>query len=81
MRFRNRVLTVRLRRGLSQHELMRQSGVSRLTIRRIEQDDGWPAEAGVQLKLCEILNHTRLFWTEREPGDLPPADEDEDEEV
>lgn len=76
MRLRNRVFEIRKALGLSQHQLSRLTGLSRMTIRAIERDMGHEASTDTQRKLCAALNRTDLFWMEREDTDpAAPADE------
>ena len=69
MKMRNRVLATRAEMGISQHELCRRTGLSRLTIRAVERDDGYTPNGAVMLRLSEALgaDMNSLFWSEREP--------------
>lgn len=75
MRFRNRVRAVRVQRALSVAALARRSRVSTQTIFDIERDDGHAPRGMVQVRLCEALNCTSLFWVERTDADPPAPDE------
>jgi DNA-binding XRE family transcriptional regulator len=76
MRLRNRVLATREGLALSQHELSRRTGLSRMTLRAVERDDGYEPNSTVMTMLCEALDAPDLFWWEREPAEpmLEPAE-------
>jgi len=65
MRLRNRVRERREQARISQHELSRMTGLSRMTIRAVERDDGYEPLATVMTVLCAALNDAELFWWER----------------
>ena len=67
MRLRNKVLATREAKGISQHELSRKTGLSRMTLRAVERDDGYQPISTVMTMLCESLDDPDLFWWEREP--------------
>jgi transcriptional regulator with XRE-family HTH domain len=64
MRLRNRVRLVREKLGVSQHELSRQTGLSRMTIRAVERDNGYVPNGSVMTRLSDALGETDLFWFE-----------------
>jgi DNA-binding XRE family transcriptional regulator len=66
MRLRNRVLVKRAEQRISQHELSRRTGLSRMTLRAVERDDGYEPNSTVMTALCEALDDPDLFWWERE---------------
>lgn len=68
MRLRNRVRKVREDKGQSQYDLSRGTGLSRVTIRAVERDDGYEPNSTVMTVLCEALDDPDLFWWEREPA-------------
>jgi transcriptional regulator with XRE-family HTH domain len=64
MRLRNRVRAVRAALGLSQRDLAKLSGVSRVTLGAIERDDGYEPKASVMGRVCEVLGDAGLWWFE-----------------
>ena len=68
MRLRNKVLAARDAKRLSQHELSRITGLSRMTLRAVERDDGYEPNSTVMTMLCTALDDPDLFWWEREPA-------------
>ena len=64
MLLKNRVLVRRTALGISQHELSRRTGLSRVTIRAIERDPSHNVSAEVQRRLAEALDDPGLFWLE-----------------
>lgn len=67
MQLRNKVLVTREARGISQHELSRMTGLSRMTLRAVERNDGYEPNSTVMTVLCAALDDPGLFWWEREP--------------
>lgn len=67
-RLRNRVRAVRIEAGLSQRQLGLRTGLSRVTLRSIERDDGYTPNSAVLMKVAEALGQDmhELFWTEAE---------------
>lgn len=68
MRLRNRVKTARRELDISQRELARRTGLSRLTIRAIERDNGYSPNGTVMVRIATALDSDiqTLFWSERE---------------
>ena len=66
MRLRNKVLKTRESLGISQHELSRRTGLSRMTLRAVERNDGYEPNSTVMTSLCEALDAPDLFWWERD---------------
>jgi len=71
---RNSVAMTRRSAGLSLTDLARATGLSRLTIRVIERDEGHAPSGTVQLRLAEALGTTvqDLFWSE--PAESEPVE-------
>lgn len=51
---------------MTRSELAEAAGISRLTLRRIEADDGYAPTGSVQLRLAHVLevDVQALFWSE-----------------
>lgn len=69
MKLRNRVRQAREDKGLSQYDLSRSTGLSRVTIRAVERDDGYEPNSTVMTMLCQALDDPDLFWWERQPAE------------
>lgn len=65
MRLRNRVRATRVLRGITQTALAHSAGISRLTLRQIERDDGYKPLGAVMVALANALNDVGLWWFER----------------
>jgi transcriptional regulator with XRE-family HTH domain len=63
-KLRNRCRQARLERGLSLKEVARRSGMSRVTLRSIERDDGHEPTDASKRRLSEVLGQSvnALFW-------------------
>jgi transcriptional regulator with XRE-family HTH domain len=72
MRLRNRVKATRVLRGVSQTALAERAGISRMTLRAIERDDGYQPKASAMVALARVLNDEGLWWMER-TGDEDPV--------
>lgn len=66
MKLRNKVKATREAVGISQHALSLRTGLSRVTLRSIERDDGYTPNGSVMLKLASELGVSMndLFWSE-----------------
>ena len=73
-RMANKVAARRLELGLTINDLANRAGVSRITVRHTERNDGYAPSGTVMLRLAEALETTvqDLFWSE-------PADQAEPE--
>lgn len=65
MRLRNRVRATRVLRGITQTRLASEAGISRLTLRLIERDDGYEPTGHVIVAVANALNDEGLWWIER----------------
>lgn len=75
MRLRNRVRAARLEMGLTQAALARRAGIARLTLRRIERDDGYVPWGTVMLAVATALKDAGTWWYEQD-GPAPAADKE-----
>jgi DNA-binding XRE family transcriptional regulator len=72
MRLRNRVRATRVLRAITQTALAKEAGISRLTLRLIERDDGYAPMGAVMVALARALDDEGIWWMERtgDEGDL-----------
>jgi DNA-binding XRE family transcriptional regulator len=68
MRFRNRVRQVRVASGASTYDIWRATGISRVTLRKIERDDGYQPRTRTVARLMEHFGRMDLFWYEPAEG-------------
>lgn len=73
MRLRNRVRATRVLQGINQSALARKAGISRMTLRRIERDDGYIPWGTVMVALAHALNDETVWWMERDGTEPAPG--------
>jgi transcriptional regulator with XRE-family HTH domain len=66
VRLRNRVRATRALRGITQSALAEWAGISRMTLRRVERDDGYVPWGTVMVALANALDDEGLWWMERD---------------